>query len=250
MRMNLGYTQLIIDECFEQGCLRNQAAYILATAYWETARTMRPVKEAYWVDGAEAWRKKNLRYYPWYGRGFVQLTWEDNYIKAGKELGVDFTKNPDKVMEPKNSAYILVKGSMDGWFTGKKVSDYVTLKSSDFRGARRVINGTDKRDQIASIAKQYDKALEAMGYGVAQATTPEIEQVPIEPDGLDKPMVKSKTNWLTALQGAAGSAATMFTELNPYIQGAIILCVMCAAGYVISERKRYRDEARAIKAAL
>ena len=45
MNLNLGDTQDIISECKKQGLLRNQAAYVLATAYWETGRTMRPVTE-------------------------------------------------------------------------------------------------------------------------------------------------------------------------------------------------------------
>ena len=52
-------TQLLIAESKAQGLLRNQLAYLLATAFWETARTMQPVVEAFWLS--EAWRKKNLR---------------------------------------------------------------------------------------------------------------------------------------------------------------------------------------------
>lgn len=165
MDLNLGYTRLIVDVASKHGLLRNQLAYVLATAYWETARTMKPVKEAYWVKNAEAWRKRNLRYYPWYGRGFVQLTWEDNYIKAGRELGRDFITDPDAVMEPEASAEILVVGSRDGWFTGKKLSDYITLQKSDFRNARKIINRMDKASEIARIADEYDADLKAEGYG-------------------------------------------------------------------------------------
>lgn len=164
MDLNLGYTQAIIKEGKKHGLLRNQLAYVLATAYWETARTMKPVREAYWLS--EQWRKKNLRYYPWYGRGFVQLTWDYNYVKASKKLGIDFTKNPDKVMEPKASAEILVLGSKEGWFTGKKLSDYITLRKSDYWNARRIINGTDKASTIADLAKEYEKDLISAGYGV------------------------------------------------------------------------------------
>ncbi len=35
----LGDTQLILTQCQRQGLLRNQAAYVLATAWWETAHT-------------------------------------------------------------------------------------------------------------------------------------------------------------------------------------------------------------------
>lgn len=163
MDLNLGYTRLIIEEAQKEGLLRNQLAYVLATAYHETAHTMKPVKEAYWLS--ESWRKKNLRYFPWYGRGFVQITWEENYVKAGKILKTDLTTNPDRVMEPLISARILVIGSRDGWFTGKKLSDYITLSKSDFVNARYIINGKDKRDLIAGYARVYDQDLKKAGYG-------------------------------------------------------------------------------------
>ena len=161
--MKLGFTQKLVDSCMEHGLLRNQAAYVLATAYHETNHTMKPVREAYWLS--ESWRKKNLRYYPWYGRGFVQITWEQNYINAGNELDLDLTTDPDKVMEPDISADIAVLGSRDGWFTGKKLSDYITLQKSDFTNARRIINAMDKADLIAGYAKDYDQQLKKLGYG-------------------------------------------------------------------------------------
>jgi hypothetical protein len=166
------YKDLIIKVGKEQGLLRNQLAYVLATAEWETNKTFLPVKEAYYIKNAEAWRKKNLRYYPWYGRGFVQLTWKDNYIKAGEKLGIDLTTDPDKVMEPDISALILVRGMKEGWFTGKKLNEYITLSSSDFVNARRIVNGIDKAKEIAQIAKKYDNELLAAGYGVRSTEKP------------------------------------------------------------------------------
>lgn len=150
--MNLGDTQLILRECARQGLSKRHTAYVLATAYWETARTMKPVREAFWLS--EEWRRNNLRYFPWYGRGYVQLTWERNYIFAGKRLGLDLTTNPDVVMKPDVAAKILVVGSKEGWFTGKKLGDYSTYEEM-----RRVINGTDKRSEIADIARAYEKTL-------------------------------------------------------------------------------------------
>lgn len=164
------YKDLIIKTGKEYDLLRNQLAYVLATTEWETNKTFQPVKEAYWLS--EDWRKKNLRYYPWYGRGFVQLTWEDNYIKASKKLGVNLTRNPDDVMKPDISAKILVQGMKEGWFTGKKLSDYITLQKSDFTNARRIVNGTDKAKQIADLAVKYDKELLASRYGVESSRKP------------------------------------------------------------------------------
>lgn len=174
------YKGLIISTCKAYGLLRNQAAYVLATADHETNKTFLPVREAYWVKNAEQWRKRNLRYYPWYGRGFVQLTWEANYLKAGKKIGVDLIKDPDAAMQPDHAAKILVLGMVEGWFTGKKLSDYITLNTSEFVSARRIINGTDKDDEIAALALKYDAELKAAGYG-AQPAKPNPVTTPAKP---------------------------------------------------------------------
>lgn len=143
-------------------------AYILATAYWETARTMEPVREAYWLS--EDWRRKNLRYFPWYGRGYVQLTWEANYLKAKKwfkeVLGLDrdLIADPDLALDRETSSLVTIVGMVEGWFTGKKLGDYLVGNDLDFIGARRVVNGKDKAKEIAEIALDIAVALEAAGY--------------------------------------------------------------------------------------
>lgn len=158
----IGDTQLIIDECVRYGCTRQQIAYILATAFWETARTMKPVEEAFWLS--DEWRKKNLRYYPWHGRGYVQITWERNYKSAAAKLQIPFDKDPTLAMVPKHAVKILVAGSMEGWFTGKALPDYISKSNCDFVNARKVINGKDKATTIAAIAHSYDEALKLEGY--------------------------------------------------------------------------------------
>ncbi len=147
--------RIIKEECIIQGVVdREQIAYVLATVEWETNHTWLPVKEAYWTS--EAWRKKHLGYYPYFGRGFVQLTWLDNYKKFGKVLGIDLAVHPDLALYPKYASYILVYGMKNGSFTGKKLEDYVSAEGDfDFVGARHIINGSDKAHTIASIAKEY-----------------------------------------------------------------------------------------------
>lgn len=181
--LNLGDTQIIIDECKRYGCSLEQTAYILATAKWETNHTMKPVEEAYWLS--DAWRKKNLHYYPWHGRGYVQLTWERNYKKATIETGADLIAHPEAAMEPKVAAKILVKGSMQGWFTGKKLTDYIS-DVVNFQGSRRVINGTDRAGEIADLAMAYCKALEPT-YGNTLISKPSA------------PKVAPKSDWITQL---------------------------------------------------
>lgn len=140
-------------------------AYALATVYHETAGSFQPVEEGYYL-GSKAKVKafqKTLRYYPYYGRGYVQLTWETkripNYSKASKALGVDFVKHPDLVMKPEYAYQILTLGMHQGWFTGKKLTDYINDVQRDYRNARKIINGLDKAGLIAGYAKEFEDIL-------------------------------------------------------------------------------------------
>ena len=192
--LDLGHTRLIISDAMDAGLTVPQTAYVLATAFWETNRTMQPVEEAYYLGSrAEAYRRR-LRYYPWHGRGFVQLTWESNYIRAGAALGVDLISDPDRAMEPAISARVLVIGSRDGWFTGRRLSHYITASGSDYINARRIINGSDCAAQIAAIADDYLHAL-----------TP----------APDYPMVRR------GMRGAAVAQAQSLLSANGYPPGAL-----------------------------
>lgn len=47
---------------------------------------------------------------------------------------------------------------VDGWFTGRKLSQYFEGKI-DYQGARRIINGTDKAIMIAGYAQTFFNGL-------------------------------------------------------------------------------------------
>lgn len=163
-----------------EGCPLAFTAYALATAFHETASTMQPIKEfggtnyyvrMYDVGGARP--QKAIKYGntcagdgPKYaGRGYVQLTWKNNYIRAGKECGVDLVNNPDLAMRADIAAKILRTGMAEGWFTGRSFGHYLPREGpatrTQFTRARRIINGTDKAVQIADHAMKFQTALEA-----------------------------------------------------------------------------------------
>lgn len=144
----------VIDEAEKRKTPVRHLAYMLATDFHETNATMQPVKEAYWMS--EAWRKKNLRYYPYYGRGLVQLTWEANYKKAGDELEIDLVNSPDDALDMRVAVEIMFTGMEQGWFTGKKLADY----PSSYKNSRRIINGLDKASVIAGYAERFEKSIE------------------------------------------------------------------------------------------
>uniref|UniRef100_A0AC34G9W9 Uncharacterized protein n=1 Tax=Panagrolaimus sp. ES5 TaxID=591445 RepID=A0AC34G9W9_9BILA len=116
----------------------------------------------------------------------------------------------------------------EGWFTGKKLSDYITLQKSDFRNARRIVNLMDKADLIAGYARDYDKLLLAEGYGVEQVIEAPINDVLPVPE-ISEPVGKSKRFW-TWLTAAALPALGL---LDWRVQLVSVVIVGGLAGYAI-----------------
>lgn len=149
-------------------------AYMLATVHHETDRSFKPIKEyggnayfkrMYDVTGERpelAKRNGNTRPGdgPKYcGRGFVQLTWKDNYKAMSAVCGVDLVAHPDRAMELPVATKILFHGMINGTFTHKKLSDYFTPTREDWVNARRIINRLDKANAIADYGRRYYAAI-------------------------------------------------------------------------------------------
>jgi len=141
-------------------------AYILATTHHETDRTMAPIEEYGRGKNCKYGRCVGMNGKPYtdttaifYGRGFVQLTWYENYRKAGEELGIDLLSEPELALDIANATKIMFAGMTEGWFTGKKLDDYFNWNKEDWINARRIINGTDKAQLISSYGQDYYNCL-------------------------------------------------------------------------------------------
>ena len=144
-------------------------AYVLATAWHETAYTMQPIAE-YGKGRTRVYGKKHaplhsgsskrvLNNHIYYGRGYVQLTWFTNYLVQTEDLKIDIISNPELALVPKTAANIAINGMIRGRFTGKKLTDYIARGRTDFINARRIINGIDKAREIARHAEVINQAL-------------------------------------------------------------------------------------------
>ncbi|WP_159992759.1 peptidoglycan-binding domain-containing protein [Roseomonas sp. 18066] len=140
--------------------LPQQIAYVLATVEHETNRSFMPVREAYYLGEprAETYRR-SLRYYPYYGRGYVQLTWKDNFSSYGKLLECDLASEPDLAMDPAIALFVLIHGFKSGAFTGRKLTEFVNERGCDYVNARRCINGLDRAEDIATLARGFEARL-------------------------------------------------------------------------------------------
>ena len=165
-RLQVAGLETVLDAC--EGAPLAHAAYMLATPWHATAKTMQPVREAYWLS--EEWRKTHLRYYPWYGRGYVQLTWKANYAKADVECAEaglikpgELLANPDLAMRPDIAAFVMRKGMDEGWFSGVSLGKVLPASGvatrQQYMNARTIINGHDKADLIEDYAQAFEHAL-------------------------------------------------------------------------------------------
>lgn len=160
------------------------AAYGLATALHETARTMQPIAEYGRGKGKKYGKPSIYDGQVAYGRGYVQLTWADpdgidNYAKADSALGLGgaLLKDFDLAMRPDIAAQIMVRGMDEGWFTTRANKHYLNRTPPDYVGARKIINGTDKDTLIAGYAREFEAALRGAGYGQI-APAPPAKPVP------------------------------------------------------------------------
>lgn len=150
-------------------------AYILATVFHECATTMWPITE----QGSQEYLQ-GKEYWPFIGRGFVMLTWEDNYRYASAQLSLtgdrDLVDHPEMALDSLISARVLFRGMAEGWYTGKKLGEYFNDDPLDPQddpvNARQIVNGNDD-DQL--IAGYHGAFLLALTLSMTETLPPSTE---------------------------------------------------------------------------
>lgn len=142
------------------------AAYMLATTYYETAKTMQPIEEY----GRGKGRRYGLPVGPYnliyYGRGLTQNTWLTNYDmltkawnKAHPDEQIDFVKNPELLLVMKYSYWAMSYSMRNGTYTGVGLRKYINSEKTDYINARKIINGLDAAERVAGYAEKIENIL-------------------------------------------------------------------------------------------
>jgi hypothetical protein len=231
----------IVDE-FEKRKLPDVRwlAYILATV-WHEAR---------FISQPEIGRGKGKKYGKphkqtgkvYYGRGFSQITWYDNYLKFEKTLGQPLTTNPDLALIVPVAVQILFEGMMTGVtakdsFTKYQLHDFFNDKKDDPIGARRIINGVDKNKLIAGY---HGKILSVL----KEAVQVEARQVEFDNPNPPKPEPQPSNAGKAVGGGAAvvvGGGAAAVAAGWPWervLLGVGIVAALVVIGFIVFKLRK------------
>ena len=163
-------------------------AYMLATVKHECADRWKPIEEfgkgkghkyGQPVTVTDPSGKTFTNVY--YGRGYVQLTWDWNYKAMGNALKNRLLYEPQLALDPAVAYRIMSYGMRTGAFTGKGLGKYINASECDYVNARRIINGTDQAQRIAGYATKLEKVLRDSVVAAVPGGVPVIAAEPAQP---------------------------------------------------------------------
>lgn len=207
-------------------------AYILATVFHETARTMQPVRETLAPTDAEAIRRLDAAYKKgtlkvskpywqegYFGRGLVQITFKDNYDKFG-------ITNPADALTWAVALRVLFDGMINAKFTKYRLSQFFDAKKNDPKGARKIVNGTDKATLIAEYHANFLSALEQAQKAVEAPS--EVRKPEPKADKPDAPALTADpmTQVVTAVGGVGALSSLVSAVSNPWAFAAVAVIVI------------------------
>jgi putative chitinase len=174
-----------------------QASYMLATVYHETAHTFQPIEEygkrEYFnkyepgtAIGRTLGNKNPGDGYLYRGRGYSMVTGLGNYGKFQELLKIPMVLQPELALEPEHAYSILSLGMLRGKFTGASMLRYVPVVGTiNYFMARKSVNGIDRAQDIAHVAEVFVTILRRANVGqvqiAGQTKGEEVEGGPAEP---------------------------------------------------------------------
>lgn len=237
-----------------------QISYALATVFHETAGSFQPVAEGYYLGNRNAPNfyqgntsrainfQNSLRYAPYFGRGYVQLTWDYNYKDQTRRIKTmmpnlvkdferqtgqvfDLLKYPAQAFNPVISFAIMTIGMHFGTFrSGHTLDRYIFGNKCDYIWARYIINGKrkgaklpDKAEEIASYARRFEAILRIAKIENAKVTIENKEEV-FQPEILEgETEFQATSDKQIILANSAVDPATNQPVENPSVNTPIVL---------------------------
>jgi predicted chitinase len=164
----------LIELCNDKKPFDNvcQLAYFFATIKHETALTFKPIRELgsvnyfiknYFINPLQRrWLANESKSdaVKYCGRGYAMITGKGNYKRFANYLNIDILNSPELALMPSVAFEILVYGFKHGAFAQKNnIEYYINENKCNYLDARKIINGTDKKNLVAEYAKRFEVIL-------------------------------------------------------------------------------------------
>jgi hypothetical protein len=209
-------------------------AYMFATVKHECAGTWRPIEEygkgkghkyglPVTVTDPAGTSYSNV----YYGRGYVQLTWDYNYRNMGKVLGNRLLYEPSLALDADIAYGILSYGMRTGSFTGAKLSRFINASTCDYVNARKIINGLDQADRIAGYAQKLETVLRASAIAAVPGGVPTPQPAPAQPGAAGQVF----TVTAPSLNVRSGPGAGNPTVGAPLPEGTLVHALQAQGGW-------------------
>lgn len=205
-------------------------AYMFATVKHECAGTWKPIEEYGKGKGRKYGTPVTVtdpdgRSYSnaYYGRGYVQLTWDYNYRNMGKALGNRLLYEPSLALQADVAYRIMSHGMRNGSFTGAGLSRFISGDTCDYVNARKIINGLDQAERIAGYAQKLEKVLRdsavaaVPGVPSPQAATP---TEPVQPAPTPTPSSAAADGLLYTVTASSLNVRSGPGASNPTVAGS------------------------------
>lgn len=234
-------TNLILDYCEALKLPLVWIAYILATAFHESAHTMQPVRETLATSDKQAIARLDAAFKAgklksvktpywrpdsegksWFGRGLVQITHKVNYLKFK-------LSDPSAALKPDVAVKVLVDGMRLGLFSTRRLKDYGSTEASfNAVGARAIVNGTDRASLIAGYYEALLPALKAAAGQQSVNLSDEKMSALATPDDQDLTNSPVAQTVLSTL-GGGGIMSAVFGISNPWGFAVVALILIITA---------------------
>src|SRR5690606_29414622 len=168
----------------------------------------------------------------YFGRGYVHLTHDINYRSLGRAVGLGerLVDEPSLASDPRTAAQVLVVGMRDGLFVpGPGLARYVDGEQADYPGARRIVNGRDRAEDIAGPAVDWEARVDDLvdsvrRDGVDLTPTPDHRDHTVLRRGDANAQVFALQQYLSALgmTDRSGRALSPDGDFGPATEQAVI----------------------------
>lgn len=203
-------------------------AYMLATVKHECAGTWKPIEEygkgkgrKYGTPVPVTDPEGRSYSHAYYGRGYVQLTWDYNYRNMGKVLGNRLLYEPELALDADVAYRILSHGMRNGSFTGARLSRFIAGDACDYVNARKIINGLDQAERIAGYARKLEKVLRDSAVASVPGVAAPKPVQPADTPAADGQLYTVTASSLNVRRGPGGSHPTV--SGSPLEQGATVI---------------------------